>query len=190
MDKLKELESIANNYKHLISDFDGTLVILNVDWNSVLEKTISYFKEKLNLSIDLDTYWELTYKFSTLYLKHKQQLDNILREEENKVIENNAWEKINSKLWDLLSKKDFSILSNNLSTTVEEIMLKESLVPSMIIGRDRVSLPKPDVEGINLIIRSFKLKKEEVLFIGDTKWDELTAKKAEVAYFGVSDRDV
>ena len=178
------------NYKHIISDFDGTLVVLEIDWQEVVDAVNDYMKNELNIPEKIESFWHLTFKYPSLYLKHKRKFDSFIKEQEDIVIKEKKWKKINLNLWKILEKKKFSILSNNMSSTIENIMVEENLIPSLIIGRDRVSIPKPEVEGIKLIMRTFKLKKEDVIMIGDTKWDRLTAERAGISYMGVADRDV
>ncbi len=183
-------EEKTKDYKHIISDFDGTLVILEIDWYAVVDNVNDYIKNVLKYPAKVESFWELTFKYSTLYSKYKEKFDNFIKEQEDKVVKEKKWKKLNLNLWKLLENREFSILSNNMNSTIESIMLEENLIPSMIIGRDKVKIPKPEIEGVNLILETFKLKKEEVIMIGDTKWDRLTAERAGIAYFGVADRDV
>ncbi|XPV74851.1 MAG: HAD family hydrolase [Desulfovibrio sp.] len=50
-----------------------------------------------------------------------------------------------------------------------------------------VKNPKPDPEGVNIILKEWNMKPEEVAYIGDSKTDELTAKAAGVHFWAYAD---
>lgn len=187
MDPLEIIEEL-DKYKHIISDFDGTLVILEINWLEVLEKTNDFIKKELRFPIQLKNLWELVEVYPDMYLKHKQEFDSIIKEAEEKALAKRAWQKVNGFLWKAYEEREFSIFSNNFSSTVGEILAEEGLIPSIIVGRDHVKLPKPHPEGIKKILETFNLRKEEVVFVGDTVWDRKTAERAGIDYIPVANR--
>jgi HAD superfamily hydrolase (TIGR01549 family) len=52
-----------------------------------------------------------------------------------------------------------------------------------VITSARVAFPKPHPEGIYAILRAWKLGREEVRYIGDSKVDEITANRAGVRFW-------
>ena len=52
-----------------------------------------------------------------------------------------------------------------------------------VVTSDLVRRPKPDPESINVIIDKFNLKREETIYIGDSKSDQKASRNANV-YFG------
>lgn len=50
----------------------------------------------------------------------------------------------------------------------------------LIIGLDDVKKPKPDPEGISLVVKHFDVPKSDILFVGDAITDYLAAKDAGV----------
>ena len=46
-----------------------------------------------------------------------------------------------------------------------------------------VTVPKPDPEGLNCILRHFKISKEEAVFIGDAEPDYFAAKSGKVQFY-------
>ncbi len=52
----------------------------------------------------------------------------------------------------------------------------------MVVTAVEVSRPKPDPEGVFLIMKSFGLQKDEVVFIGDSDFDRQAARGAGVAF--------
>lgn len=57
---------------------------------------------------------------------------------------------------------------------------------SMIVGGNNVANPKPDPEGTFKVLKEWNLKKEEVLYVGDSLVDAKTAKSAGVNFAGVT----
>ena len=51
-----------------------------------------------------------------------------------------------------------------------------------VITSDNVKNGKPNKEGVLKILRILKIKKENSVYIGDTKVDELTAKNAKIRF--------
>lgn len=56
----------------------------------------------------------------------------------------------------------------------------------MIVGGEDVKAPKPDPEGVLLVLEAWKLPKEQVLYVGDSIVDAKTAKAAGVDFAGVT----
>ncbi len=56
----------------------------------------------------------------------------------------------------------------------------------LIVGGEDVSVPKPDPQGLELIINRFGACKAEVLYIGDNYIDALTAQNAQVDFAAVT----
>ena len=183
---MNEIIEILSTYKHVIADFDGTLVRLPIDWPTTIERINDVLRP---LRVEISNVWELTTKYATIYYKNKEKIDAILKEAEREVVEKEKWETINSWLWSYLAKHEFAINSNNMHSTIEEICSKEFLFPLMIVGRDDVSYPKPYPEGVKKILAEMGWDKGETIFIGDSRWDKLTAEMVEMDYIDVEGRD-
>ena len=61
-----------------------------------------------------------------------------------------------------------------------------SMPVDMIIGGEDVTLPKPDPQGLELMISKFGACKEDVLYIGDSYIDAQTAQNAGVDFAAVT----
>lgn len=61
-------------------------------------------------------------------------------------------------------------------------------VINCVLGKDDVSESRPSPEAINIILKKFNAKAEEVILVGDTIFDVMMAKSAEVAFCGVTYR--
>lgn len=55
-----------------------------------------------------------------------------------------------------------------------------------IVGGEDVKRPKPDPEGIFMVLDAWKLSKDQVLYVGDSVVDAETAEAAEVDFAGVT----
>lgn len=55
----------------------------------------------------------------------------------------------------------------------------------IIVGGEDVKEPKPSPEGLNFAIKTLNVKKEEVMYVGDSTVDAETAEAAEVDFTGV-----
>lgn len=56
----------------------------------------------------------------------------------------------------------------------------------IIVGAEDLTNPKPDPEGLNLILEKLNLPKEELLFVGDSEYDYLAAQAAGIDHVIVS----
>lgn len=81
-----------------------------------------------------------------------------------------------------------AIVSSKLRFRIEEGIdhLFDNARVDLIIGLDDVSKPKPSAEGINKAIEIFGLKKEDILYVGDSFIDAQTAQNADVDFCGVT----
>lgn len=61
-----------------------------------------------------------------------------------------------------------------------------SLPVDLIIGGEDVTEPKPDPQGLEMIINRFEANKQDVLYIGDNYIDALTAQNAQVDFAAVT----
>ncbi|NCB63514.1 MAG: HAD family hydrolase [Clostridia bacterium] len=73
-----------------------------------------------------------------------------------------------------------AVVSTKNTATLSGILTHHGLdqVLSLIVGGDMVSRSKPDPEGLNMAMDKLGLKKEEVLYCGDTVIDAKTAQGA------------
>lgn len=57
----------------------------------------------------------------------------------------------------------------------------------VVVTRESVKRTKPDPEGLILIIKEVCMNKDEVLFVGDSKNDELAASAAGIDFLHITD---
>ncbi len=56
----------------------------------------------------------------------------------------------------------------------------------IIVGGEDVKAPKPDPEGVQIVLEKWKMKNTEVLYVGDSVVDAKTAQRAGVSFAGVT----
>jgi len=80
------------------------------------------------------------------------------------------------------------IVTTKFHYRIDQILNKFNLTADidMVIGADDVKVEKPDPEGLNAMISKMKLRKEEVLYIGDSIIDAETANRADVDFVAVT----
>ena len=79
------------------------------------------------------------------------------------------------------------LISTKRSDILEDIMRRYGLLEklSLVIGSDRVTRHKPDPEGLLLALERLHLRREELLFCGDTALDAGAAQAAGVDFCAV-----
>jgi phosphoglycolate phosphatase len=76
------------------------------------------------------------------------------------------------------------VINTNRTTSMPHIMERFNLRPyfEMVVTALDVSHPKPDPESVEKILSAYDLKKEEVLFVGDSEVDQQTAGSAGIRF--------
>lgn len=111
-------------------------------------------------------------KFRTIYSKTKTPISLIY----NNVPETLTYLKNKQYLIAICSNKPINLISNTLRDTNLDHFF------NFIVGEDQKSLPKPNPERILKCIKFFNLKKSDVVFIGDSKVDQLAAQNSKVDF--------
>ena len=174
----------SSEYTDIIFDFDETIVQLLIDWSYLkmdreqLAKTYkqeSYLKENGWYAFDkmmVEKYWE----------EGKKDLDKMFSAAEDNhfmgMVEN---ELLIEFIKNNARQYNFYVLSNNTQNTLHKVIteLEMNKCFHIVLWRDNVSAPKPNPEGINAIITSQKLKKENTLMVGDSEWSDIAAANRE-----------
>jgi phosphoglycolate phosphatase len=83
-------------------------------------------------------------------------------------------------------------INTNRTTSMKYIMEKYDLWQyfEMVVTALDVKNPKPNPESIEKIIEAFKLKKEEIVFIGDSDVDQQTAKSSGVKFIAYKNKEI
>ena len=88
-----------------------------------------------------------------------------------------------------LKEKEYKIAivstkhDNQLEAILEKFQIKDLV--DMIVGSNNVTTPKPAPDGIHKVLQEMNLKKEEILYVGDSIVDAKTAENAGVKFAAV-----
>ncbi|MFX1274918.1 MAG: HAD family hydrolase [Promethearchaeota archaeon] len=197
--------------KGVVFDLDGVIY----DVGPSIKKAVEDGIEKYNIKVDVETVlqeiahliedlqnyplpqiilnsYDLLKKATFLeglsYFK-KMRIAVFLFNQFNKYKEDaTAFEGIDGILSKLSKKVKLAILTNNKSTYAEEILKKFNLYKNfnLIIGFNDVTENKPSPEGILKIMDKWRMKNDNIVFIGDMTSDVLAGKAANVTTIAIA----
>lgn len=172
-------------YKLIIFDFDDTLTHLGIDWNKVKDRII---KNVEAIGVELpDKIKNMDVMHIGNYLSengHKKIVFNAFRDAERNCIANKEFA-VFPKAMELLRKLKaegylIAIASGNTTSTIRKIIHLQNISPDFIAGLDSTVLNKPYPDILNLVLKYFNLKNNEVLFVGNSKFDSEAGKNAKI----------
>ena len=137
----------------MIFDLDGTLVDIDVDWES--------YKSERG---DRDA-------MDCLDLLEKYEMKNIEKMELKQDIVNMAKN---------LSNKKLAIFSKTTRRVVDEAIKRMGIEFDVVVTINDVMKPKPDPEGIEIILKQLGIPKEKTIYIGDREVDKIAGERAGV----------
>ena len=176
-----------SKFKAVIYDLDGTLVDLNVDWVRLKKNLFKVFFDKTGEKKDFTPLEESLNVVKTEYnheIYHK--LVKIIAEWEVEI----GNYKINTRLVEYINnqkKQRFAIYSMNTKKCVEQfidIYLEKK--PELVIFKENYKKPKPAREDIKTIIEYMKIKRKEIVLVGDSNADKLSAEMAGIEFIKIS----
>jgi phosphoglycolate phosphatase len=199
--------TLENKYKLAIFDFDGTLV----DSADGIWKTANEMGKKFGI--------KKPFKRSLIVSTVGTGLDDFVRDIFPAQVKQYGVEeliKIYRKSYDVNYKAGLkifknvkktlaflyakglkmAIVSNKLKKYVDEIIKEVGISDyfDMTLGSEDVPRMKPDPYAVYHLMKKYKVKKKDVIFIGDSQYDVLTAKNAGVdcvyLTYGYADRKV
>jgi len=93
------------------------------------------------------------------------------------------------ELLQILKQKEIkcAVVSNKYDLAVKDLCnYYFSDLIDFAVGESTKCKPKPSIDGIEIVLNKFNLKKEEVLYVGDSEVDILTAKNANIKMITVA----
>lgn len=188
MEDKKNLNNALNKidleyYDLFIFDFDGTLVKpLKIDWLGLKKELAQLrgvdFHEDLKISELLKNIKRIGGK------KRLKKAYQIVTRYESRAI---GKAEIRTEMKDFVNKvfkkgKKIAIFSTNMRETIEKILKKFKLENHfhLIIAKEDVNDPKPDAEGLKLILDKFKISSSRAIFLGNLETDLISGKAARI----------
>lgn len=177
----------------IIFDMDGTII----NSSSIITSSVNYVRNHLSLRpLDSKHLLEKLNEKDTSISKFCYNSDNFTKQHEDLFDEHftkNYQQEVHLydgviELLENLSKKYELSIATNAYTKTAVPMLKHLDIHkyfNTIIGSDKVSLPKPHREMVDVILDTRKIKKENAIFIGDSEKDEECAKVGGVKFIMV-----
>ena len=192
----KKLGEILKTCSCILYDLDGTLFDLHVAWGNIKQYIYNHYESEYGTKIP---YFNRFYAMFDFIKKEKGKdivkfyLNYMKKQEYNAVLEKKfspTWltNEGLDKIGELIRFDTFyGIISSNFHDTLIEVVTQTGMIDKfkIIIGRDDVEIAKPNPEGILRVINAYNLKREDVLFIGDTSGDEEAAQNAQVNFIYV-----
>ena len=186
-------------YKYIIFDMDGTLLDTREAIVSAIQKGMVNFslKKEFNMDIFIDR-WGGDILSKLIQFVEENSINFISREE----ITEELTRHYNRKIWDeyitpfsgiiemlqSLKKAEIKlcVFSNSPERTVEQLI--EYFFPEkfdMTIGLSN-GVKKPDAAILEVLFKRYDINREQVLLVGDTLTDYLTAKNGKIDFCGVT----
>lgn len=201
----------VSNIKAIVFDWDGTLYnnvpAMKAATQEVLgrfeadypgDNAISEFMDLMtelsenNLPTTLLNHYKILHKIPLFrdipYLQQLQVLFMIYSKYKEYSEFSQLYSGTEELLKSLSEKYDLAILTSSKREEIDQILDKYGLVNyfKSILTLDDIRNPKPDPEGIQKALKTLKYKPENVVYIGDSATDILTARAASVASIAVS----
>ncbi len=174
----------VDGVKGIVYDLDGTLVRLEVDWEAVAADVEKIYEEA-EISIDGDDVWEL------LERAYENGLADAVEEAIARHERDGASQPRRLHPADHLADLDVpaAICSLNCEDACRRALEHHDLHDhvDVVIGRDTAGARKPDPEHLLAAVEALELDPEDVLFVGDSKSDEIAAQRAGTRFTYVGD---
>lgn len=180
------------NRRAFIFDFDGTLIDTMDTYADIASNVINHFHPEINIDEARKKYLE------TSGLPFFQQLDLILPLDRTNSVKANIFERKKKKHFfdhqfsdkvietinSLKKRGDFvCISSNNNHELIEDFILKSNLKFDIVLGFKQNFAKGED--HFNFIMNKLKLKKNEIVFVGDSLEDAKKAIDFKILFVGI-----
>lgn len=172
------------DYDAIVYDLDGTLVDLDVDWNAVAADVLEVY-ETANVEPPSDDLWEMLEGAGNAGLT--ADIESTIAAHEREGAETSPRL---AHVDELLERSiPVGVCSLNCEAACRIALAEHGLADAVdaVVGRDTVTTRKPDPEPLLEAVRKLDSDPERTLFVGDSERDQLTARRAGVAFEFVGD---
>jgi phosphoglycolate phosphatase-like HAD superfamily hydrolase len=180
-----EIETVLKEAPLAIFDFDGTLFNIPLDWKTGYEALTLIGREYGHIG----NFRSLSeaYQWAVKIYRVKERMVQVQNEFEEKGIPERVEVSKGTAAakWRLSRGLACSVLSLNTSYTLDMVIGHWGFYP--LISIDKVERPKPDPQGLELILYAHRKLPEEAVFIGNSNIDLETAGNGSVRFIQVED---
>lgn len=178
--------------KAILFDMDGVLIDSYRAWYIVFNKSLEHFggkpvsEEEFSEKVWAKNFNETAKNyFSVSTAKIREYFDGIYPLFKENLV---CFPDVERALEKLKNQKlKLAVVTNTHCGHARRILKDMDLLKffDYIVGADKVKNGKPEPDLILKALEDMKLKKDEVIFVGDTVWDRIAAKKARVKFIGI-----
>lgn len=172
-------------YDAVVYDLDGTLVDLDVDWGVVTRDVAGVLRDR-DVAPDTASLWGMLELSETT--GHRELVEATITEYER----TGARESRRLSLADGLPHDvPVGVCSLNAESACRLALEVHGIAHSVgpVVGRDSVGSEKPNPEGLLTVVEEFDVDPESTVFVGDSKRDAETARRAGTEFAWASEFD-
>lgn len=187
-----------NLIKLVIWDFDGVIFDLNWNYKTTPHQFLELIYDEINsidttIVEDKDEFIKRLFPYPEINevgIKYGQEaqmkIKSIYQEKESTAVDRaNPIQEVIDFIKNLDTPQ--SVWSNNYSSTIEYLLIKSGINKKIenIASFDKVTLSKPNIEGFNIIKKTYpRINKENMLFVGDSLIsDKIAADNTGIKFF-------
>lgn len=183
MDQYADVEARvrASFVQGVIFDFDGTLVTLPVDWDSLKRRIRHDFKTPHGVtSLSAMLTWIQTHKSVEAYADAMALVEQAEAAGVPEAV-------FHTPLFDIArlchtQDKPCGIVTTNMRSTVDAALrhISNASVFAPIVAKEDVNVPKPDPEGLLKVLHTWSMQPEACVYIGDRDIDKTAGARANI----------
>lgn len=178
--------------KAIIFDMDGVLIDSHGVWFAMFNEALSHFENKKISQAEFDkNIWAKNFNATSksYFSVPRDEILDYFNKGKEKFLDNVSAYKDAAATLAKLKEEGFklAVATNTHSLLASGILEKADLGKyfDLILGGDQVKNGKPEPDILIKTLKDLKLKKRDVVFIGDTIWDRIAAKKAKIKFVGL-----
>jgi phosphoglycolate phosphatase len=176
---------VTTRYDAVVYDLDGTLVRLDVDWETVTEDVAATLRTRGVEIAAADSLWDLLDRAEAT--GHRRHAEATIAEHER---EGARSARRLSVAEELPAGVPTGVCSLNCEAACRLALETHGLDAHVdeVVGRDTLDVHKPDPEALLFAVDALDADPRQTLFVGDSESDETTAERAGVDFQYVAAR--